>query len=511
MKKKITIHIIGGRGKMGQWFVQFFKDHDLEVTVSNRDFSAKKNLINKADIVMISVPIADTPAVIEAVIPLMNQKSLLTDITSVKVLPMQAMENAACGTLGMHPLFGPTIGSVIGQKIIFCRQNDNEHVAFLQNIFEKAGFEVIEMSAEEQDYQVAYIQALTHATHLLYAKALLGQEKEILTKLQTPTFALHALTMGRVLNQDVDLMADMQFYNPYFLPVYDSLLENAQSLSKILQTGDKNAFKEFFKEEIANAKRFSSLSVFQTNKLLRVISEIPTHLPSKPRITNMPQDVRVAFLGPNGTYSQQAATSVFPKAKAYIPETSIYTTFQSVLSEKADVGVVPAENSLEGIVRNTIDYLVEFSLFVCGSFAIPIHHQLLSKEKKLSSITTIVSHPQALAQCKKWIREKLPHASIISTESTTQSLLEIKKGYGYIASTYAAGTYAIPVLAKNIEDTLTNTTRFYVIAKTPLLLKGLHTNNTLLFVTVYNRVGILKDILSVLAVYNLNLLKLESR
>jgi chorismate mutase/prephenate dehydratase len=158
-----------------------------------------------------------------------------------------------------------------------------------------------------------------------------------------------------------------------------------------------------------------------------------------------------------------------------------------------------------------MDYLVDSSLYVCGSLVLPIHHQLLSKEKKLSDIYTVVSHPQALAQCKKWLDEKLPNVKIIAMDSTTAALESIKKNYGYIASKHAAKVYNIPVLAQNIEDTLSNTTRFYIISLRPQKLTGISNNRTLLFLTVYNRVGILRDILNVLAQHNLNLLKLESR
>lgn len=510
--KNPKIHIIGGTGKMGQWLKSFLESHNLIVTIAGRDYQEKKALIKSADIVVVSVPIAETEKVIQEVIPLMQKDSLLTDMTSVKIMPLQAMLQAKCAVLGMHPLFGPTVGSMIGQKIVFCKVKDNTHVSFLKTLFEKAGIEVVELTEEEHDYQVAYIQALTHATHLLYAKTILGQEKTILTKLQTPTFAMHALTMGRVLNQSLEMMADIQLYNPYFMPVFENLMENAEKLARTLQKGNREEFIAFFKEEQNRAKNFSGLSLFQTNKILRLVSEMPTSLPKKVTIENIPAKVKVAFLGPKGTYSNQATRAVFPqKIAKEILCGAVYEVFQKVLQEEADFGVVPAENSREGTVRSTMDYLVEFSLSVCGSFAIPIHHQLLSLEKNVTDIKSIISHPQALAQCKNWINAKLPFAKIIPTESTAATLQNVKKGIGYIASLEAGKTYKVPILAKNIEDDISNTTRFYVISKNPVVLKGIQNNKTLLFVTVYNRVGILRDILDVFARENLNLTKLESR
>lgn len=512
MKNKIpTIHIIGGKGKMGQWFQLFFQEHNVPITISGRDYKEKKTLIEQADIVIVSVPISQTETVISDIKGIVRKDALLTDVTSVKVMPLAAMEDAECGTLGMHPLFGPTINTTVGQKIIFCHQNDNKYVKFLQELFEKAGFEVLDMSPEEHDYQVAYIQALTHATHLLYAKTILGQEQEILTKLQTPTFAMHALTMGRVLNQDVELMADIELYNPYFPPVFDNMVENAKQLLKILQKGDKKAFLKLFTEEVKDAKNFSNLSLFQTNRIIQFVEELPTKLPTKASVTKAPKSVKLAYLGPAGTYSELAAKQAFPKAESYVPQESIYSVFQAVLEKKADFGVVPAENSQEGTVRSTMDYLMEMSLSVSGSFSVPIHHQLLSNEKMLEDIMTVVSHPQAVGQCRRWISKNLPKAKIISVESTTNALEKPVSKYAYIASENASKQYKLPILAKNIQDQLFNSTRFYVISPNPIRLEGLHNNKTLLFVTVYNRVGILRDILNVFANHNLNLSKLESR
>lgn len=509
--KTLTVHIIGGTGKMGQWLKSFLENDGIHVTVVGRDYEKKNDLVRKADITVVSVPISETEKVLRYVMPRMPKGALLTDMTSVKAMPVNIMREATSGALGMHPLFGPTVGSMTGQKIVFCKITDTTHVKTLQKLFEKSGIEIIEMSEEEHDYQVAYIQALTHATHLLYAKTILGQEKTIMTKLQTPTFAIHALAMGRILSQDIEMMADIQLYNPYFTPVFDNLMENAKTLIDILQTGNRKKFIKFFEGEAKKAKNFSGLSLFQTNRILRLISDIPTNLPEKGKIKNVFKKVTISYLGPEGTYSHQAVIQVFNKKADNLASSTIFGVFQNIAGQNADFGVVPAENSIEGTVRSTMDYLVEFSLYVCGSFELSIHHQLLTEETKLSDITTVVSHPQALAQCKNWLKEKLPRVKIVSTESTTAQLKTPKKGYAYIASADASQKYKVPAIAKNIEDDPTNTTRFYVISKNPMTLKGIQNSKTLLFATVYNRVGILRDILNVFTNHNINLTKLESR
>ncbi|MBI4080477.1 MAG: prephenate dehydratase, partial [Candidatus Levybacteria bacterium] len=213
-----------------------------------------------------------------------------------------------------------------------------------------------------------------------------------------------------------------------------------------------------------------------------------------------------------GTYSHFASDTVFPK-KTYkkIPCETVYIVFKKVLDNDSDFGVVPAENSIEGTVKGTLDYLVDFSLTVIGSFDFPIHHQLATLEKSLKDITYVVSHPQAFAQCERWIRKNLPQAKLIPSASTTASMDERKKGHAYICSELAASVYKMGIVAKNIEDNPRNSTRFYIISKKQMQVKGLSNQKTLIFLTIYNRVGILRDILNVFANNEINLTKLESR
>lgn len=511
--KKPTIAIIGGTGKMGQWFMHFFQDQGFTVLISGRKTrQTTKDVVHQADIVIVSVPISETQKVIQKIIPQMNKNALLTDLTSFKVMPMEAMKNAECATLGMHPLFGPTATISQGLKVVFCKQKQNEHVAFLENLFTKKGIEVFYMSAEEHDYQMAYIQAFTHAINLLYAKIIFEQKKVLDSKLLTPIFRLQSLVMGRVLHQDIELISDIQFYNPYFPPVLEALLEQGKKLLTIIQKADEKGFETMFKEEKILTRNFANFSATQTNKILQQVNEVTVTIPTNVSVGKLPDGTKIAYLGPQGTFSNLAAETAFPK-KTYkkIAADTFFDLFKQVIDGNVDCAVVPAENSTEGTVRETLDYLIEFSLFVVGSFTLPIHHYLASKEKKLVGIHTIVSHPQALAQCKQWISKNVPAAKLQSATSTTSALLHPQIGYGYVTSQLAANKYGLHVLAKNIEDNLLNMTRFYVIAKKQMEVKGLQNSRTLLFLTVYNRVGILRDILDVFAKHNLNLTKLESR
>lgn len=229
----------------------------------------------------------------------------------------------------------------------------------------------------------------------------------------------------------------------------------------------------------------------------------------------MPENIQgniIAYLGPQGTHSYEAALALFPhESRGKIACADFHEIFRKVAGGEADCGVVPAENSTEGTVRATLDLLVESSVRCIGSFEMPIHQQLLSREKKLSDIKTVISHPQALAQCKQWLIRSLPTAKLVASQSTTAGLSKPLKGAAYIASASAAKLHAVPILQENIEDAPNNTTLFYVIAKKPARLAGVRTSRTLLFVTIYNRVGILRDMLGIFADLGLNLVRLESR
>lgn len=512
--KKPIIGIVGGTGKMGQWLKAFFEKEGYPVLIAGRSTPlTPAALVKKSNIVIVSVPISVTEGVIRTIVPLLRKDMLLTDVTSVKVMPLTAMRGALGATLGMHPLFAPSTALPHGLKVVFCRQKDNDYVGVLQTLLTKNGIEVVEMSAEEHDYHMAYIQALTHAINLLYAKVIFDQKDAVSSKIATPISMLQSLIMGRVLVQDMGLLADIELYNPYFSALLENLAANTKDLLTIIQKGNKEDFFKLFRNEKLHGSQYAQFSTMQTNKILRLVSEVESPFPQKIGAARrrLAHNATISYLGPQGTHSHEAVLQLFPKAShKKIPCKTLYKIFESVEEGVALIGVVPAENSTEGSVQGTLDYLVEFQLFVNGSFDLPIQHHLLSVDKKLDSIRVVVSHPQALAQCKRWLATNLPHAKQVPSPSTAEGIRK-KKGYAYIASATAAKKYTTPILVKNIGDYSSNTTRFYFIAKKQISIHGVSIGRTLLFLTVYNRVGILRDILNVFADNGINLTKLESR
>jgi chorismate mutase/prephenate dehydratase len=175
----------------------------------------------------------------------------------------------------------------------------------------------------------------------------------------------------------------------------------------------------------------------------------------------------VAYLGPEGTYSQEAAIKHFGGAVPTSACASIDEVFRGVEGGTAGYGVVPVENSTEGAVGRSLDLLLSTPARVCGEVMLPIRQCLMSKTRTLSSIRKVYSHTQSLGQCQRWLSRHLPHAETIPVVSNAEAakMAARERGAAAIASKTAASLYGLQLLARNIEDEAKNTTRFLVIAE----------------------------------------------
>jgi len=176
----------------------------------------------------------------------------------------------------------------------------------------------------------------------------------------------------------------------------------------------------------------------------------------------------IAYWGPEGSFTHQAAVEKFGSMAEYIPEPSIQDVFREVGKGRADYGVVPIENSTEGVVNYTLDMFVDSPLKICAEIYLEISHYLMGKGK-LEDVKCIYSNPQAIAQCRQWIRQNLPHAELIEVSTTSKGAeLAARDTTGTtaaIGSKIAAEIYDLEILAHNIEDSASNITRFLIIGK----------------------------------------------
>lgn len=222
------------------------------------------------------------------------------------------------------------------------------------------------------------------------------------------------------------------------------------------------------------------------------------------------QPLRVAYLGPEGTFSQLAARHMFGLQARYRECATIEAVFEAVLSKDAPYGVVPFENSTEGAVNMTSDALLEGDLVIRQEYVLPITQCLLS-HASLSEITTVYSHPQALGQCRSWLAKHLPRAQVVQTTSTAAAAREAQtdRRAAAIAAELASELHNLPIVRANIQDRAENATRFVVIAKEDAPPTG--QDRTTIAFGVIDQKGALRRVLTVLEDCNVNLTRIESR
>lgn len=230
------------------------------------------------------------------------------------------------------------------------------------------------------------------------------------------------------------------------------------------------------------------------------------------------QPLKIAFLGPQGTFTQAAALKHFGHSVTTIPFSSIDQVFRDVDADTSHYGVVPIENSTEGIISHTLDLFINSSLKIVGEVSLRIHHHLMASTLDIKSITKIYSHQQSLAQCRKWLDANLSEISRIAVSSNTEAATLAKQdpNAAAIGPGAAADIYKLQILNSNIEDSPDNTTRFLILGKqeveaTPCNIEGLQSDKTSLLVSSKNKPGALYELLKPLANNNISMSRIESR
>ncbi|HTY45632.1 MAG TPA: prephenate dehydratase [Patescibacteria group bacterium] len=220
--------------------------------------------------------------------------------------------------------------------------------------------------------------------------------------------------------------------------------------------------------------------------------------------------LKIAYLGPEATFTQLSALKKFGSQVSYMPCNSISDVFLQVEKGNADYGVIPIENSIEGAVTHTLDMLVDSDLKICSQIMLDVAHNLLARCPK-GRIRRIYSNPQVFGQCRIWLQENLPLAEKIEVSSTTRAAqIAAKEKYSAaIASQLAAKVYGLKVIAADIEDSPYNITRFLVIGKTDVPATG--KDRTSIVFSIKDKVGALHDMLAPFEKYRINLTKIESR
>ncbi|MAN38298.1 MAG: prephenate dehydratase [Opitutae bacterium] len=223
------------------------------------------------------------------------------------------------------------------------------------------------------------------------------------------------------------------------------------------------------------------------------------------------KDLVIAYLGPEATYTHQAALKNFGAALSYRSMPDIPDVFESVEKGECEYGVVPIENSTEGAVNRSLDLLADTELTIVAQVFLKVEHCLFS-ESEMGEITEVRSKDQALAQCREWLSRNLPQARLVPVSSTAEAVGNCKgvPGIAAIAAKLAGGT-GLPIQAEGIQDRKNNTTRFLVVARNPLPRREGVSYRTSLVLSLADQAGALQNALKPFSDRDLNLCKIESR
>jgi chorismate mutase/prephenate dehydratase len=258
-------------------------------------------------------------------------------------------------------------------------------------------------------------------------------------------------------------------------------------------------------EEILRRLESSSQGSFPGRAISRVFREVISACRS------LEGELTVAYLGPPATHTHLACIERFGSSVQTVSQESIQEVFDAVEREKANFGIVPVENSTEGVVSRTLDMFIDSEMKICGEVLIRISHDLLSMSGKAEDVERVYSHPQALAQCRQWLRKNFPNAQMAETVSTAKAaqMAAQESKAAAVASSLAAELYGLKIIDSRIEDYLNNYTRFLVLG--PQVSDRTGRDKTSLLFSIPDSPGSLYEILKPFSEKSINLTKIESR
>ena len=282
-------------------------------------------------------------------------------------------------------------------------------------------------------------------------------------------------------------------------------------------------------DEIGDIKRQEGSQVYRPEREAQVIRKLQTANQGPLRaesIANVWREVmsacraleephRVAYLGPEGTFSEQAAEAFFGVSIEHVPCTSFDEVFEATASGRAAFGVVPMENSTEGVVTRSLDLFLTSPLHIIGETSLLIRHNLLRKQHNLAGIKAVYAHPQALAQCQDWLNAHLPDAERRAASSNAEGarLAAENPAWAAIASLRAGSRFGLHVVAPSIQDEAYNRTRFAVMClpQTLQMPEASGHDCTSLVVSVVNRPGAVYELLEPIKRHGVSMTRFESR
>ena len=284
-------------------------------------------------------------------------------------------------------------------------------------------------------------------------------------------------------------------------------LAQAVGVSKTLAGHTVDFYKPEREAQVLRMARERNRGPLRDEEVLRLFREIMSACLAQQ------EPLKVAFLGPEGTFTQTAVLTHFGHSVRALPLASIDEVFHEVESANADFGVVPIENSTEGTVNHTLDRFLSSPLKICGEVELRIHQLLMGKMSSLERIARVCSHQQSLAQCRSWLQDHLPDVERVGVASNAEAARRARDedGTAAIAGQTAAEVYGLEVLATDIEDRPDNTTRFLVLGRKLFQPSGEDRTTLLVSVSHGQAPGALFRLLEPLARHRVTMTRIESR
>ncbi len=279
----------------------------------------------------------------------------------------------------------------------------------------------------------------------------------------------------------------------------------AQAIGRLKHAGGAPIYQPAREREVIERVVARNPGPLSADHLRRIFTEIIS------ACTALERTIRIAYLGPEHTYSHEAARGRFGASASFEPQPSIAAVFHALDNQRADYGVVPVENSTEGSVGLTLDLLMDTPMVIIGEILLPIRHALVSRDGDRTALRKILSHQQSLGQCREYLAANFPQCELEAVSSNSQAAIRAAEepGAGAICSTAAAAAHGLKVIAENIQDAAHNTTRFLVLGREPVPASG--SDKTSLLFALPERAGALHGALSLLARERINLTMIQSR
>lgn len=304
-----------------------------------------------------------------------------------------------------------------------------------------------------------------------------------------------------------DLREQIDSIDDQLLKLFNQRARCAIEVAEVKKASDADAV--FFRpdREAQVIKRLQSLNQgpLSDDEAGRLIREVMS------ACLALEQPMKIAYLGPQGTFTESAALKHFGHSVSTLAMSSIPDVFNAVESGHADYGLVPVENSTEGVVSHTLDMFIDSSLKICGEVEILIHHHLANQSQNPADIKQIYSHQQSFAQCRRWLDQNIPGAERIPVSSNAEAarIAAENTEAAAVCGEPAVQAFGLRKCHENIEDVADNTTRFVIIGDQEVEVSG--DDKTSLLVSTKNQPGALLALLQPLANHGISMNKIESR